>query len=302
MKLKFFFSESSLFRISLSLILLFFLLYLCLKIPAQNISKEEAEEKKIVEVLKKTSEYCRKLENAALDFICLEEISERIDLSRDMVPSRSISLKSGSGSTIMKRVETIKNNKYKYDYQLIRKANEIIENRILLEENFQKKFKKNANLQTEIFTFNKFLFGAVGVLSEERQNYYDYKIINNEILNDEKIVLIEAIPKPSLTQKIIFGKIWVRENDYSILKIEWNQKSIINFFVLEQRAKRYKADPEITTITEYGFEKNTIRFPSKCFIEEAYKNKKGEKFVRSETTAIYKDYKFFTVETEIRFK
>jgi len=299
MRLSILSSGSSSFQISLRLILLLFFLNVSQDILAQTNSREEAEQKKIAEILKKTAEYCNKLEKAALDFVCIEEISERIDLSRDIIPSQSALLKSGSGSTIVRRAETFKNNKYKYDYQLIRKGNEIKESRILLEENSQRKFDKNANLKTEVFTFNKFFFGPLAVLSQERQNYYDYKIIDEEMLNDEKVVLIEAIPKPALTQNIIFGKIWIRESDYSIMKIEWNQKSITNFWVLEERAKRYKADPEITTITEFWIEKNAIRFPAKCFIEEAYINKKGRKFTRSETTVYYKDYKFFTVETEI---
>jgi hypothetical protein len=72
--------------------------------------------------------------------------------------------------------------------------------------------------------------------------------------------------------------------------------------VIEERARRYKAEPEIRFVTEFGFENNGIRFPSKCSIEEAYRNKKRRRFVRSETTALYSDYKFFTVETEVRIK
>jgi len=34
-------------------------------------------------ILNRALRYCRRLENAALDFVCLEEISEKIDLSRD---------------------------------------------------------------------------------------------------------------------------------------------------------------------------------------------------------------------------
>ncbi len=36
------------------------------------------------------------------------------------------------------------------------------------------------------------------------------------------------------------------------------------------------------------------------FIEEAYLNERGRKFVRSETTVEYTDFKFFTVEVEVK--
>jgi hypothetical protein len=43
-----------------------------------------------------------------------------------------------------------------------------------------------------------------------------------------------------------------------------------------------------------------IRFPSRFSIEEAYLDSGGKKFVRSETTVVYRDFKFFTVEVEVR--
>ena len=49
-------------------------------------------------------------------------------------------------------------------------------------------------------------------------------------------------------------------------------------------------------------QKNGIRFPSRLVFEEAYINPRGEKFTRSETTVIYKNYKFFTVEVDIKYK
>ena len=64
----------------------------------------------------------------------------------------------------------------------------------------------------------------------------------------------------------------------------------------------YKAEPEITFVTEFGFEHNMIGFPSNCCIEEAYRDKKGRKIVRSETTVNYCDYRFFIVETEVTIK
>jgi len=57
----------------------------------------------------------------------------------------------------------------------------------------------------------------------------------------------------------------------------------------------------MTLVSEYKVEKNGIRFSSRYFIEEAYIGKKGKKFISSETTVIYRDYKFFTVETEIKY-
>ncbi len=125
----------------------------------------------------------------------------------------------------------------------------------------------------------------------------------------EEAIVIEAVPKASYEQRFLYGaepsylsgKIWVKKKDFSILKIMWNPKVIKEIKNIEEIAKRYKAEPMITIISEYKFEKNGIRFPSRLYIEEAYGNKEEKKFVRSETDIVYRDYKFFTVETEVKY-
>jgi len=291
-------------KIILNLIGLFILFIFYQSVIAQNSSEEKTEQIKLTEILKKTREYCSRLKHAAFDYVCLEEISERINHSRDIVQNILVRTPSSIPSRFETRFKTpkkIEKNKYIYDYQLIRKDYKTKECRILLEENSKKKNEKDAQLKTILFCYQKVLFGPIDLLSEYKQHYHDYKIIKEEILNGEKALVIEAIPKSSLKQRHLFGKIWVKEGDFSILKIEWNQKAIGNFQIIEEIAKRYKADPQITLISEYSIEKNGIRFPSRYFIEEAYISQKGKKFIRSETTVIYKDYKFFTVETEIKY-
>lgn len=53
-------------------------------------------------------------------------------------------------------------------------------------------------------------------------------------------------------------------------------------------------------VSEFQAEKNGLRFPTQLYIEEAYLDKRGRPFVRSKTTVTYKDFKFFTVEVEIK--
>jgi hypothetical protein len=262
------------------------------EMSGQVDSKGTPDQGKLAKILEEANAYCRRLEALALDYVCVESVSERVDPYLD---SKQLRL------PFPRNYPTGVNN-YKYDYQLVRKDGEIRENRVLIEENPMKKDEKEAQLKTSVFLLSRVLFGPIAVLSRERQNYYDYRIIEDVELKGDKAFLMEANPRPRFPQRIVSGKVWIRREDYCILKIEWHQRSITNFWVIEDRAKRYKAEPKITFVTEFGFEKNTIRFPSQCFIEEAYRNKKGRKFVRSETTVQYSDYKFFTVETEIRIK
>jgi len=291
-------------------ILIFFVSFILFTFPqnisAQNIPEDKATQIKLIRILGKTREYCSRLKNAAFYFVCMEEITEKIDHSRDRVLNIMVQapLSSRSNNKVETRFETpnkLEENKYVYDYQLIHKDYETKESRILLEENGDKKNEKDAQLKTQFFRYQKVLFGPIDLLSEYWQRHHDYKIVKEEILKGEKAIVIEAIPKPSLKQRHLFGKIWVKESDFSVMKIEWNQKNIGNFLVIEEIARRYKAEPRITLIAEYDIEKKKIRFPSRYFIEEAYISQKGKKFIRSKTEVIYKDYRFFVVETEIKY-
>ena len=55
-------------------------------------------------------------------------------------------------------------------------------------------------------------------------------------------------------------------------------------------------------VTEFAVEKNGLRFPSADLTEESYRGADGKLFVRARTNVVYKDHRFFTVETEATFK
>ena len=153
-----------------------------------------------------------------------------------------------------------------------------------------------------MFYYKNITFGPYGLLSESQQQHYDYKIVNEDKFNNEEALVIEAIPKSEEVSHDLYGKAWVRKADFSILKIEWEQKSIENFEVSESIAKFFNAEPLISVVAIYGFEKNGIRFPSEFSITEAYINKVSlNKSARSRTSISYDDYKFFTVETEVKY-
>jgi hypothetical protein len=261
-------------------------------LATSNQSIEKIEKTKLDEILEKTAEYCEKLENSSLDFTCVEEIKEKIYYQQ------------GFTRFHVRPTGFFHQNTYVYDYQLIRKENKIAERRVLVEENGKKKNEKDAELKTVFFDHKYVILGPVGLLSKNSQQDHDYKIFGEEMVKKEKAIVIEATPKPDLIERPghLFGKIWVKEDDFSILKIEWNQVSMGNFEKILEKAKSFNAEPQITFVSEYAFEKNGIRFPSKYYVLEEYIRPSRAKLTASETTVIYKNYKFFTVETEVKYK
>ena len=239
--------------------------------------QDQADPVRLAAILKKSEEYCRRLEKAALDFICLEEVKE---FSRYYTPHTDI---------------------YLYDYQFIRKNEEIKERRNLIAVNGKKENIQDSSLKSVMFQYRNVLFGPVGLLSKSWQVQHEFKLIGEDTIHKEKAVVIEATPRLPLSEPHCYGKIWIKEDDGSVLKILWDQKSLGNFQSVEEWVKVHDAEPQITAFSEYGFEKNGLRFPSRNYTEQAYIRKDKRKFANAEISISYKDYKFFTVETEIKY-
>lgn len=248
-------------------------------------------------ILKKGAEYCEKLAYSSLYFVCNEKVKEEIYRPP---PVYIISRSDGTYYSTDYR-QLARKNVCVYDYQLIRKNFEISEKRILIEENGKKKNEKDARLKTRIFAHSNLIFGPVGLLSEFWQEFYNYTIIKREKFKKNRVMIIEATPIPNMKTSNLYGRIWVREDDFSIVKIEWEPESIQNYELIEELAKKLSAKPELEFLAEYDFEKNGIRFPSKCSITERYLRQRGGSYTRSKTIITYKDYKFFTVETEVKY-
>jgi hypothetical protein len=257
-------------------------------------------------ILKTLASYCERLENAALDFVCLEEIRETINpLLDENPPEKSLKdwaylNRDTSRFRLRKVVQKIKNS-YVYDYQCIRARGEMREMRTLLKENGKKLNEQNAELKTSIVVYGNALLSPVGLFKESFQSHYEYKIAGREKIEGWPALIIDAVPRPDAPEtRNLYGKAWVDAKTYDILKIEWSEKRIGRYEIFDKRGERYKRKPRIRLWSEFHAEKNGIRFPSSLFIEEAYLNDRGRAFIRSLTTVVYKNFRFFTVEVEIR--
>jgi len=268
-----------------SAVLVFYLM-----MPLSPLSQPDLFQTDLFLILEKTAEYCSKLDNASLDFVCHEEIKERLYYSP------------GADGTYLGG-RFYKENQYLYDYQLIRKEGQMLEKRVLLEENGKNKMEADAALKTKQFEHKYVIFGPVGLLSSENQAHLSYQIEKAAKLDGEKVIIVEAKPRSPQDGNRLYGKVWLREKDLSILKIEWDQSSMGNIKGIMEVAEKLKAKPHITFVSEYGYEKHGIRFPSKYSVVEEYIVARGRrnKMKCSQTVVTYKNYKFFTVETQVKY-
>jgi len=259
-----------------------------------------ASDARLDRILAMTKEYCRRLESAALDFVCVEDIKEEIFRIPQPGDDATISDQMGILLTPSRPSHKIVRS-FVHDYQFVRKGDRRVENRTLVKEDGIPRNEPNASLSTITVRVENALFGPVGLLGKAKQPEFEYAIASETTDKGKKVFLVDAVPKPAYAGVRCNGRIWILEEDASIVRIEWEQTSVGNFQAILETARVLNAEPSLVSVTEYDVVKNGIRFPGRDTTEEAYLLKTGKKFVRSKTTILYKDYKFFTVETDVKF-
>jgi hypothetical protein len=143
--------------------------------------------------------------------------------------------------------------------------------------------------------------GPVGLLGEDAQRTLAYRVIKEMDMEGEPAVILDARPKGG-NPTSLYGKAWVRIRDGAVLKIEWAPTSMGNYQKIEELAHALNARPKITFSSEYAFEKNGLRFPSAYGVIESYLGAGSTaQLTLSRTDVVYKDYKFFLVQTEIKY-
>ncbi len=285
-------------------VLIFFLIFtiFSIQIYSQTDNSFTSNQEELEIILEKCAEYCERVKSIALFYVCREEIQDKINyyLVSDFMrvsPLGSIREEVRKGP----KLERIRNNSFIYDYQLIKEEEKLLEKRTLLEKNNRKRRKKNAQLEVRLSS-EYLVYGPVGFLSQYWQDYFYYEIIGQERINNILATVIKATPNPNNEDNRNFAQLWINEEDGSILQIEWQPESIIDHKgnLINLQALDFEVNVEWRVT--YGVEKNGVRFPDQQHIQEFLVSEEGEKFLQNEIFILYNNYKFFIVETEIKYK
>jgi hypothetical protein len=254
-------------------------------------SAARAREDPLPQILEKTRDYCRRLGASSLCFVCREKIDER-----QYNPPLVILSNASAPQSKLTRVLL------EYDYQLVRNGESVVEHRVLLKENKQPRNEPGAELKTRLYKHKNLVFGPGGLLSDYWQPRHAYTYAGEDSVGKDETFVVEAAPAGTPEPDLVYGKAWVRKKDFAIVKIEWDQRSLGNYDQILAMARRIgnQAEPRLSVACTYGIEKNGIRFPDKMTIREEYWSPRGTYRV-SETTVRYEDYRFFIVETEVKY-
>jgi len=118
-----------------------------------------------------------------------------------------------------------------------------------------------------------------------------------EILWDEPAIVIEVLPLTSNPE--LYGNVWISKKDYSIMKIQWTPKSIQKSYIIEEQAREFDSEPQITFFAEFKTQKRGIRFPSHYYFNEIYARKNRSNYNRLVLNVDFSDYLFFVVGSEV---
>ncbi|MCK4759641.1 MAG: hypothetical protein KAT69_06300 [Candidatus Aminicenantes bacterium] len=263
----------------------------------QNEMKDQA---RLQEILRSTGEYCERVKQIALHYICQENV---IDIENFFHgASRALGMQREEKVFNIRRV---KRRTYRYDYQLVRKGDDLSEQRIMLEKNGKKKHQENADLSHLKYYSQYLIFGPVGFLSQYWQNHFTYSLIGEDMIDGEPAFIIQADPNEVRLDNYNIGRIWVNE-DFQIVRVAWEPASIQNYEdeILISRLGPFQK--KVVWTVDYTVEKNGVRFPGRQFVQEIFfrnsENGFPQKAVKRETHFEYNAYKFFIVETDVRFQ
>ncbi len=277
------------------------------KIPdGKTISPEEMER-----ILQGAADYCERLKQSAFHFYCREKITEThkpllglgYQIPYDEMDQVSENDVRGQGYS--NTFAQVKNREF--GYRLFKQGNNIKEERNYISSGDEMEVRGDQVITANAFFTERTVFGPVTVLDRGRQENYDIRFVRFDEYKGRPAVVIEALPKNPAETPGTYGKIWIDREDFSVLKIEADPKSIRGYNQLKEMAEKLNTRLYLTLESEYNEIHAGLRFPTKVRMSEKYKggrtiiqNRGSMGWERTVAEFTYTDYQFFDVQTEVK--
>jgi YHS domain-containing protein len=252
------------------------------------------------DLLSKAEEYCRKLENAALYFVCRERIVETIYPNDELMIIKIVlydRIKGEQHGYMGSKNVPSGESVFAYDYQLIRKGGRIRENRILIEEKEKNPTGSQVYPKTRRFFIDRTILGPVGLFGRDAQSRFQYQVIKETHLDGKPVGIVEVKPKGGSPGESGFGKAWLDEATGAVLKMEIDVKSFSGYERIWAEYTSQGFMPSVSFEIAYSYENGGVFYPSRIRLKES---KYGVRI--SELTIDYDRYKVFSVGTEVKIK
>jgi hypothetical protein len=263
------------------------------------LQADRASPPRLASILKSAGDYCEKVKPAALNYVCLEKVTDKEYFFR---------YKKGVSGMMREEhffdVRKVSVKTYLCDYQLIKNGVEFAERRTLLMDNGRKRNVPDSGLKNVGNSSQFLVYGPVGFLSRYWQQHFRYSILREDVVDGLPAVVIQAVPAEEREDNFQVGRVWVGP-DSQVLRLELEPASLKDYEdeVLESPAGEFHK--KMVWTIDYSVEKNGVRFPGLQRIQTYFvrENIDGvqQQALKRETLFEYVEYKFFRVDTEVRF-
>jgi len=282
----------------------------------QSISPVELQN-----ILDHAADYCEKLKQSAFHFFCKEKIVESWK-SLFSIPDLSSKLNSVAQKpdfpaqlgTLIRRYKRMKiegdvntaMNIYTFNYRLIKSGDKIKEERDWFSSKDNVPISRDQVVKPTVFFSERAVFAPLTILAAERQHMYEFRFIRYDKRKGRPAVVLEATPRHDQQEHFLYGKLWIDSENYSVLEIEADPRSIKGYRALQEIGERLNARLYLTLEIEFDQFHNGIRFPTGVHLLEKYKGgphvsalKGASGWERNRTTFTYQDYQFFDVKVDV---
>jgi len=250
-------------------------------------------------VLTKAGDYCDRLKSVALNYIC----DEHIVRTSSLYDARRFVKLAGELPRIRWELKRTSTREVVYDYQLIKKGDQLEERRKALTVD-GRTWRRN-ELPPNILPYQAqyIVYGPVGFLSKYWQSRFDYFEEEPEKLSDGvPAAVFTSQPNEWREENSVYGRLWIDPETGAVRRLSWDPESI-DFFHPEDVQKSFVGlIKQLVWTAEYGVEKNGIFFPSRQDIREEYVGPAGEVIVGEVWTVTYENYRFFNVGVDVVIK
>jgi len=243
-----------------------------------------------------SAEYCKKLKGEAFHFYC----KEKILFERD-----EFILESTRRGNLKRRRSSTKSY---FDYQLIQESGKLKERRRLISDKVADVEMDPSELLLS-FLSEKAVFGPNSILDQARQSNFNYKILEYKKTKENDLVIIKAIPKIPGKTFFLSAEVYIDKKNFSIRKIVATPVFIKGYENMKRTASYFKTRLFLDCEIRFDQSYKGLFFPTLITITERYKggpvvnrNTGSKGWEKSKTTFKYYEYRFFDVDTEVKFE
>ncbi len=267
-------------------------------------NKKNGNNKLLNKILKGAGNYCKTLNNYAIYYFCQEHISELIRYRSIKSARKRIKALSREH----KKTRFSRNRKIKviFDYQILKDKKGVKENRAPAKKKNREEVEEFVRWYPHTIEVRNYFYGPVGLFHPDMQNHYYYSIAEESYdINGCDTWVLDVVPvkpdqmNPVTERKLMYGRVWIDKSDYSTVRISWIPRHNKRSKVFIKLANILEQKSRIDLITDFGFKKGALRYPSSGSYKEYFINNHNSPEEFASLKIDYINYRFFNTATSI---